>query len=171
MRLIQGFVVDNRKLLAVCIKHNPINLWNKTTLQDGFSLYNASLGNAMTKAAGEESIIENEAGRLQWLLQDLNTRKTQVTTCTRTPKWLMHLLALIEVPQELLEVSSQNQSNSQALAKASPLASTPPSSAKRPLIRVLTKTDSTCSEMSIASTASYNEHPSEEERFPNQACA
>ncbi len=159
---------DNRKLLAVFIKQNPINLWNKTTLQDGFSLYNASLGNAMTKAAGEESIIENEAGRLQWLLQDLNTRKTQVTTGTRTPKWLMNLLALIDVPQEeLIEVSPKRQSKPQALAKASPLASTPPSSAKRPLIRVLSKTDSTCSERSIASTASYNEHPSEEERFPN----
>ena len=121
----------------------------------------------MVKAAGGESIIENEAGRLQWLLQDLNTRKTQFTTGTRTPKWLMHLLALIEVPQELLEVSPKKQSKSQALAKASPLASTPPSSAKRRLIRVLTKTDSTCSERSIASTASYNEHPSEEERFPN----
>ena len=66
-----------------------------------------------------------------------------------------------------LKLAPQKQSKSQALAKASPLASTPPSSAKRPLIRVLSKTDSTCSERSIASTASYNEHPSGEELFPN----
>ena len=66
-----------------------------------------------------------------------------------------------------LKLAHKKQSKPQALAKASPLASTPPSSAKRPLIRVLTKTDSTCSERSISSTASYNEHPSEEERFPN----
>ena len=87
-----------KNLLRDGLQTNPTNVWNKTTIKDGFRILNMAHDNKMVIHGGA-TVLDEEACRLQLLWQELTCKKRAMGSGIRMEPWLKELVDMVQLPK------------------------------------------------------------------------